>query len=126
MPCEEDTSDFILQENEEESEEPGGIDAVDRRWGETLLVMTSSSRCIIKVDLRKAYDSIWWPFLQSILLDLGFPELCGHGLWLSYSILINGKPCEPIQAKKGLRQGDHIYPSFSLLGLNICQDVLLL
>ncbi|XP_056695658.1 uncharacterized protein [Spinacia oleracea] len=31
-----------------------------------------SPRCMIKVDLKKAYDSIEWPFLKQMLQELGF------------------------------------------------------
>lgn len=31
-----------------------------------------SPKCVIKVDLRKAYYSIEWSFLESVLADLGF------------------------------------------------------
>ncbi|XP_021769703.1 uncharacterized protein LOC110733943 [Chenopodium quinoa] len=55
----------------------------------------NSPRCMIKVDLNKAYDSIEWGFLKIVLQELGFPmKFMG---WIteclatiSYSILING------------------------------------
>ncbi|XP_056687909.1 uncharacterized protein [Spinacia oleracea] len=68
-----------------------------------------SPRCMIKVDLKKAYDSLEWPFLKSMMQELGFPDLFIK--WVmqclstaSYSILVNGFPTIPIPAKKGLRQ----------------------
>ncbi|XP_056688153.1 uncharacterized protein [Spinacia oleracea] len=74
-----------------------------------------SPRCLLKMDLRKAYDSIEWPFLRSVMIELGFPE-CFVG-WImscittvSYSILINGTPTYPFKEKKGLRQGDPMSP----------------
>ncbi|XP_019242083.1 PREDICTED: uncharacterized protein LOC109222144, partial [Nicotiana attenuata] len=33
-----------------------------------------SPRCIIKVDIRKAYDSVEWPFLEMVLQEYGFPN----------------------------------------------------
>lgn len=74
-----------------------------------------SPRCMLKIDLMKAYDSVEWPFLRVVLLELGFPLafvdwvmecICS----VSYSILLNGMPCDPFPAKKGLRQGDPISP----------------
>ncbi|KAH0724551.1 hypothetical protein KY284_000416 [Solanum tuberosum] len=32
-----------------------------------------SPRCVMKIDLRKAYESIEWSFLKSVLAKLGFP-----------------------------------------------------
>lgn len=30
-------------------------------------------RCLLKIDLRKAYDTVNWDFLRSVLVGLGFP-----------------------------------------------------
>ncbi|XP_056685808.1 uncharacterized protein [Spinacia oleracea] len=74
-----------------------------------------SPRCMIKVDLKKAYDSLEWPFLKAMMHELGFPDI--FITWVmeclgtvSYSILVNGFPTLPIPAKKGLRQGDPMSP----------------
>lgn len=32
-----------------------------------------SPRCMLKIDLRKAYDSIRWEFLREVLINVGFP-----------------------------------------------------
>lgn len=34
-----------------------------------------SPRSVIKVDIKKAYDSVEWPFLENMLLELGFPTV---------------------------------------------------
>lgn len=34
----------------------------------------NSLKCMLKVDLRKAYDSIGWRFLRRMLEELGFPN----------------------------------------------------
>ncbi|XP_074266602.1 uncharacterized protein LOC141589881 [Silene latifolia] len=34
-----------------------------------------TSRCLIKVDIRKAFDSLQWSFIQDILKALKFPEM---------------------------------------------------
>ncbi|XP_021741986.1 uncharacterized protein LOC110708209 [Chenopodium quinoa] len=70
---------------------------------------------MIKVDLKKAYDSVEWGFLESVLSELGFPSLfikwiLGCITSVSFSILINGAPSKPFKAKKGLRQGDPLSP----------------
>ena len=54
-----------------------------------------SPRCILKIDLKKAYDSINWDFMKEVFIGLGFPSLFVG--WImqcvsttSYSISING------------------------------------
>lgn len=54
----------------------------------------SSPGCMMKVDLKKAYDSIEWPFLKTMLSELGFPERFTEWIMqclstVSYSILVN-------------------------------------
>lgn len=65
-------------------------------------------RCMLKVDLKKTYDSVEWSFLETVLGELGFPNrvitwIIGCVSTVSYSILINGFPTLPFPAKKGLR-----------------------
>ncbi|KAL0292355.1 UNVERIFIED_CONTAM: hypothetical protein Sradi_6992700 [Sesamum radiatum] len=54
-------------------------------------------RCALKVDLRKAYDTVEWDFLKATLTLFGFPERFIQ--WIaecvttpSYSVCINGAP----------------------------------
>ncbi|KAL0283744.1 UNVERIFIED_CONTAM: hypothetical protein Sradi_7218900 [Sesamum radiatum] len=54
-------------------------------------------RCALKVDLRKAYDTVEWDFLKAALTLFGFPERFIQ--WIaecvttpSYSVCINGAP----------------------------------
>ena len=71
----------------------------------------SSPRCLIKVDLCKAYDTVNWTFLQQAMEGLGFPQLFIQ--WImecistaSYSLIINGDLYGHFKGKRGLRQGD--------------------
>ncbi|GFY96554.1 2-oxoglutarate (2OG) and Fe(II)-dependent oxygenase superfamily protein [Actinidia rufa] len=66
-----------------------------------------SPRCIMKVDLRKAYDTVNWNFLEDVLSGLGFPALFIQ--WImqcvsttSYSISINGSLHGFFKGKQGL------------------------
>lgn len=54
-------------------------------------------RCLMKFDLKKAYDTVDWNFLRGALIGLGFPgnfvNLIMECLNTSkFSLLINGKP----------------------------------
>ncbi|XP_021744067.1 uncharacterized protein LOC110710117 [Chenopodium quinoa] len=59
-----------------------------------------SPRCMVKVDLKKAYDSVEWGFLITVMQELGFPQRFFDWIWncltsVSYCILINGFPAPP-------------------------------
>ncbi|XP_060212045.1 uncharacterized protein LOC132639621 [Lycium barbarum] len=54
-----------------------------------------SARCMIKIDLKKAYDSVEWIYLRQVLEELRFPEKFIKWLLecvqtVNYSIIVNG------------------------------------
>ncbi|XP_059315750.1 uncharacterized protein LOC132066458 [Lycium ferocissimum] len=66
-----------------------------------------SARCMIKIDMQKAYDSIEWVYLEQKLEMLGFPTRFRGWLMqcvttVNYTILVNGTPTTPFDAAKGL------------------------
>ena len=70
-----------------------------------------SSRCAMKIDISKAFDSVQWSFLLNCLLAMGFPERFIHWIRLcittpSYSVQVNGELAGYFQSTRGLRQGD--------------------
>lgn len=55
-----------------------GIQSKIKTWEEALDKVQSDlqhdpSRCMIKMDLRKAYDSVSWGFLTTVMQEMGFP-----------------------------------------------------
>lgn len=72
---------------------------------------------MIKLDIRKAYDTIEWPFLESMLYELGFPTkfvgyVMSYVTSVNYAIMINGRPSTSFPAAMGVRQGDPIMSPF--------------
>ncbi|KAL2230999.1 UNVERIFIED_CONTAM: hypothetical protein Sindi_1694300 [Sesamum indicum] len=68
-------------------------------------------RCALKVDIRKAYDTMDWDFLIVVMEMFGFPITFVK--WIeecvttpSFSVGLNGKPHRFFRGARGLRQGD--------------------
>ncbi|KAK4384099.1 Retrovirus-related Pol polyprotein from type-2 retrotransposable element R2DM [Sesamum angolense] len=72
-------------------------------------------RCALKVDLRKAYDTVEWDFLIATLRMFGFPAMFIR--WIEecvtsahYSVVVNGGVHGFFAGARGLRQGDPMSP----------------
>ena len=70
---------------------------------------------IIKIDMKKDYDSISWDYLKLVLIQCGFglntnDWIMGCVSLATFAILINGEPSDFFISGRGLRQGCPLSP----------------
>ncbi|KAL6554867.1 hypothetical protein OROGR_006125 [Orobanche gracilis] len=88
-----------------------------------------SARCMIKLDLQKAFDSVNWVFVEDLLRKLGFPAMFVGWIMtclttVSYQINLNGRLTYPFHGGKGIRQGDPMSPFLFVICMEYLNRVL--
>lgn len=83
----------------------------------------------MKLDLKKAYDTLSWDFVKSMLEGLNFPAEFINWIMVcismaKFSLLLNGSPVGFFSSKKGVRQGDPISPYIFVLAIEYLSRLL--
>lgn len=83
-----------------------------------------SPRCVMNIDISKAFDSVQWEFVLKSLRTWGFPEkfihwikLCITSPW--FSVQVNGDLAGYFQSSRGLRQGCSLSPYLFVMCMNV-------
>lgn len=73
--------------------------------------MSKPSNVIIKLDMAKSYDRVFWFFLMEVLRKIGFPNIIIDLIWILvfnnwYSVLVNGQSQSFFLSTRNVNQGD--------------------
>ncbi|CAN0889477.1 LINE-1 reverse transcriptase homolog [Linum grandiflorum] len=84
----------------------------------------TTPRCTLKIDLRKAFDSVDISYLLNVMKAMEFPDQ--FIVWIKaclssvmFSIGLNGGMIGYFEGKKGLRQGDPLSPALFVMAMEV-------
>lgn len=88
-----------------------------------------SARCAMKMDIRKAYDSMEWDFLRVVLHCFGYPSQLIHLTMecvtiARFSVIFNGELAGFYPSSRGLKQGDPLFPYLFVMVMEVLTGML--
>ncbi|CAN1292519.1 LINE-1 retrotransposable element ORF2 protein [Linum perenne] len=89
----------------------------------------TSPICVLKVDIMKAFDSVDWTFILTVLEGMNFPlqfiDWIRKCLTSSrFSVCVNGASVGYFAGMKGLRQGDPLSPLLFVISMEVLHCLL--
>ncbi|MFS8018660.1 putative RNA-directed DNA polymerase [Helianthus anomalus] len=95
----------------------------------TWLKKAKKSGLVFKVDINKAYDSLNWKYLDSIMAQMNFPDRWRGWIMATLvtsraSVLVNGSPTMEFECSRGLRQGDPLSPFLFVLAVEALSGIM--
>lgn len=88
-----------------------------------------SSRCALKIDISKPFDTVQWSFLIKLLEAMEFYVPFIHWISLcittaSFSVQVNGELAGYFQSERGQRQGCALSPYLFFICMNVLSKLL--
>lgn len=78
----------------------------------------------LNFDIKKAYDTLDWKFLLKVLNAFGFHSKFSNWIWTilnstRLSFIVNGHSAGYLSCRRGVRQGDPLFPLLFCLAKNV-------
>lgn len=90
---------------------------------------TNSDRCTVKFDISKAFDTVRWSFITSVLRAMGLPMLFINWIRIcistaAFSVSVNGNLEGFFTSARGIRQGCSLSPYLYVILNNVLSKML--